>query len=119
MGQKVKPASMKVIVRLKDSPSESLTAICEPALIDGWLYVETANSSVRIPESQIIRYSVAAITDSPLLDGDPENGQYSVITPEVASYKASQLTEKAAGTGQTLQLFKHLSVLLPIMQAAE
>ncbi len=75
MAQIVKPASMKVSVRLKDSPSESLTAICKPALIDGWLHVETANGFVRFPESQILRYSVAAITDSPLLDSDPRENR--------------------------------------------
>ena len=119
MGQKVKPKSIKVTVRLKDSPSESFTAICEPSLIDGWLHVETANTSVRIPESQIIRYSMADITDSPLLSSEPSNGQYSGITPEMAGYKASRLTEAAAETGQTLQLFKHLSVLLPIIRSVE
>ncbi|MDE8556979.1 hypothetical protein [Pantoea vagans] len=119
MGQKVKPESIKVTVRLKDSPSESFTAICEPALIGGWLRVETANTSVRITESQIIRYSMAEITDSPLLSSDPSNGQYSGITSELASYKASRLTEAAVETGQTVQLFKHLSVLLPIIQSAE
>ena len=41
------------------------------------------------------------------------------ISPELASYKAARLTEAAAETGQTLQLFKHLSVLLPIMHTAE
>lgn len=119
MGQKVKPESIKVTVRLKDSPSESFTAICEPSLIDGWLYVETANTSVRIPESQVIRYSMAAITDSPLLSSDPDNGQYNGLSPEQASYKALRLAEAAAETGQTLQLYKHLSVLLPIMQTDE
>lgn len=119
MGQKVKPTSLKVSVRLKDSPSESFTAICEPALIGGWLLVETANTSVRIPESQIIQYSVADIKDSPALDSEPSNGQYNGISPEQASYKADRLTLAAADTGQTRQLFKHLSVLLPIMQAAE
>ncbi|MEN4566173.1 hypothetical protein [Pantoea agglomerans] len=119
MGQKVKPKSMKVSVRLKDSPSESFTAICDPVLIEGWLFIENVTSSVRIPESQIIRYSVVEITSSSLLDSDPNNGQYHGINPELASYKAARLTETAAETGQTLQLFKHLSVLLPIMQAAE
>lgn len=119
MGQKAKPVSRKVRVRLKDSVSESLTAVCDPTLIDGWLYIETANASVRIPEGQIIQYSVTEITSSTLLDSDPINGQYHGISPDQASYKAARLTEAAAETGQTLQLFRHLSVLLPIMQTAE
>jgi len=119
MGQKVKPLSLKVTVRLKDSPSESLIAICEPLLIGGWLHVETSNTSVRIPESQFIRYSMAEITSSPLLDSDPNNGQYSGMHPSVASVMASKLTYAATETGQTEQLYKHLSVLLPIMNAAQ
>ncbi len=119
MGQKVKPTSMKVSVRLKDYPSESFTAICDPVLIEGWLFIETDNSSVRIPENQIIRYSVAEITGSPLLDSDPDNGQYSGMNPSVASAMASKLTQLATETGQTEQLYKHLSVLLPLMNAAQ
>lgn len=119
MGQKVKPTSMKVSVRMKDYPSESFTAICDPVLIEGWLFIETDNSSVRIPENQIIRYSVAEITGSPLLDSDPDNGQYSGMNPSVASAMASKLTQLATETGQTEQLYKHLSVLLPLMNAAQ
>jgi len=119
MGQKVKPTSLKVAVRLKDSPSESFTATCEPALIEGWLFIETDKTSVRIPESQIIRYSVAEITGSPLLDSDPDNGQYSGMHPSLASAMASKLTKVATETGQTEQLYKHLSVLLPIMNTAK
>ncbi|MBK0095255.1 hypothetical protein IBT49_04660 [Erwinia sp. S63] len=119
MGQKVKPPSLKVTVRLKDSPTEKYAAICAPALIEGWLLIETASSSERIPENQILRYSVAEIKNSISLDSEPSNGQYNGITPELASYKAFQLTGIAADTGQTLQLFKHLSVLLPIIQSAE
>lgn len=117
MGQKEKPTSMKVSVRLKDSPSESFTATCNPALIGGWLFIKTDNSSVRIPENQIIRYSVTEITGSPLLDSDPDNGQYSGMHPSVASAMASKLTQVATETGQTEQLYKHLSVLLPLMNA--
>lgn len=119
MGQIKKPESIKVKVRLKDSPSESFAAICEPALIDGWLRVEMANASVRIPESQIIRYSMVAITDSQLLSSDPDNGQYTGISPEQASYKAARLTEAAAETGQTAQLYRHLSMLIPMVQTDE
>lgn len=118
MGQKVKPTSMKVSVRLKDSPSESFTATCDPVLIEGWLFIETDNSLVRIPKNKIIRYSVAEIMSSPLLDSDPDNGQYSGMHPSVASAMASKLTQLATETGQTEQLYKHLSVLLPLMNAA-
>ncbi|MGC0828087.1 hypothetical protein [Pantoea agglomerans] len=83
-------------------------------MIEGWLFIETAKTSVRIPEIQIIRYSVAEITDSPLLDSDPDNGQYSGMHPSVASVRALRLTQAATETGQTEQLYNHLSVLLPI-----
>ncbi|WP_336749284.1 hypothetical protein [Pantoea vagans] len=110
---------MKVVVILKGRAPESFVATAKPQLFDGWLRVNADTASHYFAEGQVESYRVKNITDSAALDSEPSNGQYHGINPELASYKAARLTEAAAETGQTLQLFKHLSVLLPIMHSAE
>jgi len=113
------PEKLKVTLRLKDTCSESVIATKRPELLDGWMVIEAANGTVHIPESQIIRYSITKCESSPALNTDPNNGQYSGMHPSVASALASTLARTAAESGQTEQLYKHLSVLLPIMQTAK
>lgn len=114
-----KAEKFKVGISLKGHYTTSIVAAVKPQMLDGWLRVHGDSGSHYFAEGQIESYSVKRPVDSTALDSEPSNGQYHGISPELASYKAAQLTEKAAETGQTFQLFKHLSVLLPIMQSAE
>lgn len=111
--------NLKVVVSLKGHPATSISANAIPQMLDGWLRVRGEAGSHYFSEGQIESYSVKTPVDSAALDSEPTNGQYHGISPELASYKAARLTGAAAETGQTLQLFKHLSVLLPIMHTAE
>lgn len=113
------PKKLKVVVSLKGHSSASIVATAKPQMFDGWLRVHGDSGSHYFAEGQIESYLVKTPVDSTALDSEPSNGQYHGISPELASYKAARLTEAAAETGQTLQLFKHLSVLLPIMHTAE
>ncbi|GEM_PF-1706128 len=114
-----KANKFKVGISLKGHPPTSILATDKPKMFDGWLRVHGDSGSHYFAEGQIESYSVKTPVDSAALDSEPTNGQYHGISPELASYKAARLTEAAAETGQTLQLFKHLSVLLPIMHTAE
>jgi len=114
-----KADKFKVGISLKGHPTTSIVATAKPQLFDGWLRVHGESGSHYFAEGQVESYSVKKPVDSAALNSEPSNGQYHGISSELASYKAARLTEAAAETGQTLQLFKHLSVLLPIMQAAE
>lgn len=114
-----KTEKFKVGISLKGHPTTSIVATDKPQMIGGWLRVHGDTGSHYFAEDKIESYSVKTPVDSTALDSEPSNGQYHGISPELASYKAARLTEAAAETGQTLQLFKHLSVLLPIMHTAE
>lgn len=45
-------------VRLKDGPLESISAVEEPSLANGWLRINTQAGTVYFPESQIISFRV-------------------------------------------------------------